>query len=154
MLNFQALLFQSQRLNCILLKLMTSVVKMLKQISQQHREGKANLRVRIACVTKVSPEALFQLYEYIFEDHLSKMKQHETICALSFVIQDLEEFCFKFCVNHLTEVTQTAAFWQIDGNMLKDFICRASRYGAFKNWPWPLMNTDAETAVAAPGVTS
>ena len=47
--------------------------------------------------------------------------------------QDLEEFCFKFCVNHLTEVTQTAAFWQVDGNMLKDFICRASRCGAFKN---------------------
>lgn len=52
---------------------------------------------------------------------------------LPFVLQDLEEFCFKFCVNHLTEVTQTTAFWQIDGNMLKDFICRASRCGAFKN---------------------
>ena len=51
-----------------------------------------------------------------------------------FVLQDLEEFCFKFCVNHLTEVTQTAAFWNIDGNLLKDFICRASRCGAFKNW--------------------
>lgn len=48
--------------------------------------------------------------------------------------QDLEEFCFKFCVNHMTEVTQTAAFWQIDGNLLKDFICRASRCGAFRNW--------------------
>lgn len=47
--------------------------------------------------------------------------------------KDLEEFCFKFCVNHLTEVTQTAAFWQVDGNMLKEFICRASRCGAFKN---------------------
>lgn len=60
------------------------------------------------------------------------MKDHLLIRA--FVLQDLEEFCFKFCVNHLTEVTQTAAFWQIDGNMLKDFICRASRCGAFKNW--------------------
>jgi len=48
-------------------------------------------------------------------------------------MKDLEEFCFKFCVNHLTEVTQTAAFWQIDGNMLKEFICRASHCGAFKN---------------------
>uniref|UniRef100_A0A667YXT2 Regulator of chromosome condensation (RCC1) and BTB (POZ) domain containing protein 1 n=1 Tax=Myripristis murdjan TaxID=586833 RepID=A0A667YXT2_9TELE len=53
--------------------------------------------------------------------------------AVRYDAEDLEEFCFKFCVNHLTEVTQTAAFWQTDGNLLKDFICRASRCGAFKN---------------------
>nr|XP_040057147.1 RCC1 and BTB domain-containing protein 1-like [Gasterosteus aculeatus aculeatus]XP_040057148.1 RCC1 and BTB domain-containing protein 1-like [Gasterosteus aculeatus aculeatus]XP_040057149.1 RCC1 and BTB domain-containing protein 1-like [Gasterosteus aculeatus aculeatus]XP_040057151.1 RCC1 and BTB domain-containing protein 1-like [Gasterosteus aculeatus aculeatus]XP_040057152.1 RCC1 and BTB domain-containing protein 1-like [Gasterosteus aculeatus aculeatus]XP_040057153.1 RCC1 and BTB domain- len=53
--------------------------------------------------------------------------------AVRYDAKDLEEFCFKFCVNHLTEVTQTDAFWQIDGNLLKDFICRASRCGAFKN---------------------
>ncbi|XP_030635910.1 RCC1 and BTB domain-containing protein 1 isoform X1 [Chanos chanos] len=53
--------------------------------------------------------------------------------AVRYDAEDLEEFCFKFCVNHLTEVTQTTAFWQIDGNMLKEFICRASRCGAFKN---------------------
>uniref|UniRef100_A0A8C1B1A9 Regulator of chromosome condensation (RCC1) and BTB (POZ) domain containing protein 1 n=1 Tax=Cyprinus carpio carpio TaxID=630221 RepID=A0A8C1B1A9_CYPCA len=53
--------------------------------------------------------------------------------AIRYDAEDLEEFCFKFCVNHLTEVTQTAAFWQIDGNMLKEFICRASHCGAFKN---------------------
>nr|XP_046180016.1 RCC1 and BTB domain-containing protein 1 isoform X4 [Oncorhynchus gorbuscha] len=53
--------------------------------------------------------------------------------AVRYDAEDLEEFCFKFCVNHLTAVTQTAAFWQIDGNMLKEFICRASRCGAFKN---------------------
>ncbi|XP_077584598.1 RCC1 and BTB domain-containing protein 1-like isoform X1 [Stigmatopora nigra] len=46
---------------------------------------------------------------------------------------DLEDFCFKFCVNHLTRVTQTDAFQQIDGDLLKDFICRAGRCGAFKN---------------------
>ena len=61
------------------------------------------------------------------------MKKPLLIRALIFVFQDLEEFCFKFCVNHLTEVTQTAAFWQINGDLLKDFICRASRCGAFKN---------------------
>lgn len=62
-------------------------------------------------------------------------------------MKDLEEFCFKFCVNHLTEVTQTAAFWQIDGNMLKEFICRASHCGAFKNWLWrpPHTHTGAHT---------
>lgn len=43
-------------------------------------------------------------------------------------------FCFRFCVNHLTQVTQTGAFWQVDGAMLKEFISRASRCGAFKNW--------------------
>uniref|UniRef100_A0A3P8V599 Regulator of chromosome condensation (RCC1) and BTB (POZ) domain containing protein 1 n=1 Tax=Cynoglossus semilaevis TaxID=244447 RepID=A0A3P8V599_CYNSE len=53
--------------------------------------------------------------------------------AVRYDAEDLEEFCFKFCVNHLTEVTQTTAFWHIDGNLLKDFICRASRCKAFKN---------------------
>uniref|UniRef100_A0A671MRB4 BTB domain-containing protein n=1 Tax=Sinocyclocheilus anshuiensis TaxID=1608454 RepID=A0A671MRB4_9TELE len=53
--------------------------------------------------------------------------------AIRYDAEDLEEFCFKFCVNHLTEVTQTAAFWQIDGNMLKEFISRAGHCGAFKN---------------------
>ncbi|XP_041739058.1 RCC1 and BTB domain-containing protein 1 isoform X3 [Coregonus clupeaformis] len=53
--------------------------------------------------------------------------------AVRYDAEDLEEFCFKFCVNHLTEVTQTAAFWQVEGNLLKEFICRASRCGAFKN---------------------
>lgn len=47
--------------------------------------------------------------------------------------QDLEVFCFRFCVNHLTQVTQTGAFWQVDGAMLKEFISKASRCGAFKN---------------------
>ncbi|XP_076026236.1 RCC1 and BTB domain-containing protein 1-like [Genypterus blacodes] len=53
--------------------------------------------------------------------------------AVHYDAEDLEDFCFKFCVNHLTEVTQTSAFWQTDGNLLKDFMCRASRCGAFKN---------------------
>ncbi|KAF7666962.1 hypothetical protein LDENG_00085520 [Lucifuga dentata] len=53
--------------------------------------------------------------------------------AVHYDAEDLEEFCFKFCVNHLTAVTQTAAFWQIDGDLLKDFMCRASCCGAFKN---------------------
>lgn len=48
-------------------------------------------------------------------------------------LQDLEEFCFKFCVNHLTAVTQTQAFNDMDHDLLKNFISKASRYGAFKN---------------------
>lgn len=47
--------------------------------------------------------------------------------------QDLEEFCFHFCINHLTQVFQTAGFWQVDDATLKEFINKASRCGAFKN---------------------
>ncbi|KAJ3590596.1 hypothetical protein NHX12_008546 [Muraenolepis orangiensis] len=53
--------------------------------------------------------------------------------AVKYDARDLEEFCFKFCVNHLTAVTQTPAFSDMDHDLLKDFISKASRYGAFKN---------------------
>ncbi|XP_037335571.2 RCC1 and BTB domain-containing protein 1 isoform X2 [Pungitius pungitius] len=53
--------------------------------------------------------------------------------AIQYDAEDLEVFCFRFCVNHLTQVTQTGAFWQVDGAMLKEFISKASRCGAFKN---------------------
>ncbi|XP_058479345.1 RCC1 and BTB domain-containing protein 1-like isoform X1 [Solea solea] len=46
--------------------------------------------------------------------------------AVCYDATDLEEFCFRFCVKHLAEVTQTDAFWQVDGNLLKSFIRRAS----------------------------
>lgn len=47
--------------------------------------------------------------------------------------QDLEEFCFRFCINHLTVVTQTSGFAEMDHDLLKNFISKASRVGAFKN---------------------
>ncbi|XP_007910714.1 RCC1 and BTB domain-containing protein 1 isoform X1 [Callorhinchus milii] len=53
--------------------------------------------------------------------------------AVRYDAMDLEEFCFKFCVNHLTAVTNTDAFWQMDGNLLKEFISKASKCGAFRN---------------------
>ncbi|KAG9348412.1 hypothetical protein JZ751_002147 [Albula glossodonta] len=53
--------------------------------------------------------------------------------AVKYEAQDLEDFCFKFCVNHLTAVTQTQAFADMDHDLLKNFISKASRYGAFKN---------------------
>ncbi|XP_023821965.1 RCC1 and BTB domain-containing protein 1 isoform X1 [Oryzias latipes] len=53
--------------------------------------------------------------------------------AIRYDAEDLEEFCFRFCLNHLTEVTQTTAFWHVDGAMLKEFVTKASRCGAFKN---------------------
>ncbi|XP_072902020.1 RCC1 and BTB domain-containing protein 1-like isoform X2 [Hemitrygon akajei] len=53
--------------------------------------------------------------------------------AVRYDAKDLEEFCFKFCVNHLTAVTNTDAFWQMDGDLLKEVIGRASKCGAFRN---------------------
>lgn len=66
--------------------------------------------------------------------HPGTAKRQLTKSALS-IHQDLEEYCFKFCVNHLTAVTQTQAFTEMDHDLLKNFINKASRYGAFKNWP-------------------
>ncbi|KAI1903822.1 hypothetical protein AGOR_G00031160 [Albula goreensis] len=53
--------------------------------------------------------------------------------AVKYEARELEEFCFKFCVNHMTAVTQTQAFVDMDHDLLKNFIHKASRYGAFKN---------------------
>lgn len=69
------------------------------------------------------------------ESNSIKVNLKRPLLVFIFVVcvQDLEEFCFKFCINHLTEVTQTAAFWQMDGPLLKEFIAKASKCGAFKN---------------------
>ncbi|XP_067419213.1 RCC1 and BTB domain-containing protein 2 isoform X4 [Emydura macquarii macquarii] len=53
--------------------------------------------------------------------------------AVKYEAQDLEEFCFRFCINHLTVVTQTPGFAEMDHDLLKNFISKASRVGAFKN---------------------
>lgn len=66
-------------------------------------------------------------------DSIKVNKKRPLLFIFVVCVQDLEEFCFKFCINHLTEVTQTAAFWQMDGPLLKEFIAKASKCGAFKN---------------------
>ncbi|GFO40077.1 rcc1 and BTB domain-containing protein 1 [Plakobranchus ocellatus] len=53
--------------------------------------------------------------------------------AIKFGAQQLEEFCFRFALNHMTAVTQTEAFHKLDDQVLKDFIVKASLAGAFKN---------------------
>ncbi|KAG8452336.1 hypothetical protein GDO86_004226 [Hymenochirus boettgeri] len=53
--------------------------------------------------------------------------------AVKYDAQDLEEFCFRFCINHMTIVTQTEAFAEMDSDLLKNFISKASKAGAFKN---------------------
>ncbi|XP_069745776.1 RCC1 and BTB domain-containing protein 2-like isoform X1 [Narcine bancroftii] len=53
--------------------------------------------------------------------------------AIKYQAKGLEEFCFKFCVNHLTAVTQTRGFVDMDHELLKDFISKAGKHGAFRN---------------------
>ena len=38
--------------------------------------------------------------------------------------RELEEFCFKFSLNHMTAVTQTEAFAKLDEGTVKDFITK------------------------------
>lgn len=52
--------------------------------------------------------------------------------AISFEAKELEEFCFRFAMNHLTAVVQTETFGKLDEPSLKNFIRKAAIYGAFK----------------------
>ena len=45
----------------------------------------------------------------------------------------MEDFCFKFSLNHMTSVTQTEAFAKLDEGTVKDFIMKAAQSGAFKS---------------------
>ncbi|XP_063173869.1 RCC1 and BTB domain-containing protein 2-like isoform X1 [Candoia aspera] len=53
--------------------------------------------------------------------------------AVKYEAKELEEFCFRFCINHLTVVTQSPGFAEMDHDLMKNFISKASRVGAFKN---------------------
>lgn len=52
--------------------------------------------------------------------------------AINFEAKELEEFCFRFALNHLTAVAQTEAFHKLDEISLKNFITKAAQNGAFK----------------------
>lgn len=49
-----------------------------------------------------------------------------------FYPQELEEFCFKFALNHMTAVIQTPNFAKLDEATVKTFIIKAAQAGAFK----------------------
>uniref|UniRef100_A0A8C5P980 BTB domain-containing protein n=1 Tax=Leptobrachium leishanense TaxID=445787 RepID=A0A8C5P980_9ANUR len=53
--------------------------------------------------------------------------------AVRYNAEELEEPCFRFCVSHLTDVTQTEAFRQMDGMILKNFMEKAGRSSGFKH---------------------
>lgn len=46
--------------------------------------------------------------------------------------QELEEFCFKFALNHMTAVIQTENFAKLDAKTMKAFITKAAKAGIFK----------------------
>ena len=46
--------------------------------------------------------------------------------------QDLEEYCLRFAVHHLTAVVQSDAFSKLDESSLKQFITRVAQMGAFR----------------------
>ncbi|EFN61765.1 RCC1 and BTB domain-containing protein 1 [Camponotus floridanus] len=52
--------------------------------------------------------------------------------AIEYNAKELEEFCFKFALNHMTAVTQTENFAKLDENTVKTFIIKAGKAGAFR----------------------
>ena len=52
--------------------------------------------------------------------------------ALLYMNKQLEEFCFRFALNHMTEVIQSEHFTKLDHDLMKSFILKASHQGAFK----------------------
>ncbi|KOC62519.1 RCC1 and BTB domain-containing protein 1 [Habropoda laboriosa] len=47
-------------------------------------------------------------------------------------IEELEESCFKFALNHMTAVVRTPHFVKLNENAVKTFITKAAEAGAFK----------------------
>eukprot|EP00112_Aurelia_sp_Birch-Aquarium-sp1_P023191 Seg681.3 transcript_id=Seg681.3/GoldUCD/mRNA.D3Y31 product="RCC1 and BTB domain-containing protein 1" protein_id=Seg681.3/GoldUCD/D3Y31 len=52
--------------------------------------------------------------------------------SIKYNAKDLEEFCFNFITGHMTAVTQTETFKDLDGDTVKSFIIKAGQAGAFK----------------------
>uniref|UniRef100_A0A1I7XCX1 BTB domain-containing protein n=1 Tax=Heterorhabditis bacteriophora TaxID=37862 RepID=A0A1I7XCX1_HETBA len=52
--------------------------------------------------------------------------------AVKYDVPTLEEYCFHFCLNHMTAVTQSEGFRRLDDIIIKQLICRAAKEGIFK----------------------
>lgn len=52
--------------------------------------------------------------------------------AIKYNAKSLEDFCFNFITSHLTAVTLTESFRQLDGETVKAIIIQAGKVGAFK----------------------
>ncbi|KAK7864423.1 hypothetical protein R5R35_000463 [Gryllus longicercus] len=53
--------------------------------------------------------------------------------AIEYQAKELEEFCFKFFLNHMTAIIQSEGFSSLDEQTVKDFIRKAAKCGAFKS---------------------
>lgn len=47
--------------------------------------------------------------------------------------KDLEEYSFRFSLNHMTAVVQSDGFQQLDDSIAKAFVSKAAKNGAFKS---------------------
>ncbi|XP_033122621.1 RCC1 and BTB domain-containing protein 1-like isoform X2 [Anneissia japonica] len=97
---------------------------------------------------ELSPEnaiGLLDLANSYCEMHLKRMCERiikQGICvenaamlmaaAIKYEAVELEDFCFKFSMNHLTAVVQTEAFQKLDEFTVKTLIKNAAQWGAFK----------------------
>ncbi|OQV12481.1 RCC1 and BTB domain-containing protein 1 [Hypsibius exemplaris] len=52
--------------------------------------------------------------------------------ALRFEAKDLEEYCYRYMLNHMTDITQSEGFMKLDESTIKAFIFKASQTGIFK----------------------
>ncbi|GFG32082.1 hypothetical protein Cfor_08566 [Coptotermes formosanus] len=53
--------------------------------------------------------------------------------AIAYEAKELEEFCFKFSLNHMTAIIETEGFTSLDEQIVKGFIRKAAKFGAFKS---------------------
>jgi len=52
--------------------------------------------------------------------------------ALKFEAKELEEFCFRFALNHMTDIVCTENFRKLEGDVIVDFLARVAEAGGFK----------------------
>ncbi|XP_065335272.1 RCC1 and BTB domain-containing protein 1-like isoform X2 [Cloeon dipterum] len=53
--------------------------------------------------------------------------------AIQYEAKELEEYVFKFCVDHMTDVISSDAFKTFKPDTVSEFLRRAAQHGAFKN---------------------
>lgn len=50
----------------------------------------------------------------------------------AYVLQDLEDYCLQYCLNHTSDVIQTDNFQALTLDVMRRFITEAAKRGAFK----------------------
>ena len=86
-----------------------------------------------------SPPSYFSLYSILFSLSLPLPLTLSLLppsppslpLLLSFS-QSLQDFCHKFAFQHMTQVTLSEGFLELDGTLAKQFVQRAAEMGTFK----------------------